>query len=303
MQAMHGHPSAQDGAAGLAIRGLPADLGGRLLIALTLTAFAVLFLDPMRGIGVAWWTDPEAGHGLLLAPVAVWLAYRAGLRVDAAPNVALGSLVVGLGVMLRVVSALAAEAFGGRLGLLTCLAGLVVAAWGVRQLLAWWLPATLLALAVPLPEILIGSLALPLQFEASRLGAAMLELRGIPVRLDGNVIRLPGRELFVTEACSGLRSLTALLSLGVLLGGLWLRRPAMRIALLLLTLPIAVALNGVRVFLTGFLALFVSPAMAEGFLHLTQGWLMFVVAFGILAALAGAFAWLERRLTRRAAHA
>ena len=43
------------------------------------------------------------------------------------------------------------------------------------------------------------------------MGAALLEMRNVPVLLTGNVIRLPGQELFVTEACSGLRSLTALI--------------------------------------------------------------------------------------------
>jgi exosortase len=275
--------------------GVTRDRGVAALVGVTALAFVVLFSDPMRSIGAAWWSDPEAGHGLLLAPVACWLAYRAGVLPVAEPKVMLGSSLVAVGVMVRIVSALAAEAFGGRLALLLVLAGLVVAAWGTRQLMAWWLPAVLLSLAMPLPEIVVASLALPLQFEASRLGAALLETRGIPVRLDGNVIRLPGRELFVTEACSGLRSLTALLSLGVLLGGLRLRRPVMRVVLVVLTLPIAVAINGIRVFLTGFLALFVNPSSAEGFTHLTQGWLMFVVAFALLAGVASLLSRLENR--------
>ena len=269
--------------------------GPGMVAAVTTLAFLLLFLDPMRSVGAAWWNDPESGHGLLLAPLACWLAYRSGVLAVSTPQIVSGSVMVAAGVALRIVSALAAEAFGGRLAMLMVLAGLVVATWGARQLMAWWLSVVLLALAMPLPEIVIGSLALPLQFEASRLGAALLETRGIPVRLDGNVIRLPGHELFVTEACSGLRSLTALLSLGVLLGGLWLRRPAMRVVLVVLTLPIAVAINGVRVFLTGFLVLFVSPGSAEGFTHLTEGWLMFVVAFALLAALALLLSRLERR--------
>jgi exosortase len=113
-------------------------------------------------------------------------------------------------------------------------------------------------------------------------------MRNIPVRLTGNVIRLPGQELFVTEACSGLRSLTALLSLGVLLGALVLRSPILRVLLLLLAIPIAVVINGVRVFLTGFLVYFVDPALGKGFMHSTEGWLLFLVSFGSL----GAVAWL-----------
>lgn len=266
-------------------------------IALTLASFVALFAEPIGGMARAWWSDPEAGHGLLLAPLACWLAYRQGLLPGAEESgqPVIGSLLLASGVLVRVVAALAAEAFGGRVALLLGIIGLIVFAWGTRQVLAWWLPTVVFALSVPLPEIVVGSLALPLQFQASKLGAMLLELRGVPVRLDGNVIRLPGRELFVTEACSGLRSLTALLSLGVLLGGLWLRRPWARITLVLLSLPIAVAINGVRVFLTGFLALFVSPRLAEGFTHLTEGWLMFIVAFVLL----GGTAWLLSRVEAR----
>ena len=112
--------------------------------------------------------------------------------------------------------------------------------------------------------------------------------RQVPLRLSGNVLQLPGRTLFVTEACSGLRSLTALLALGVLIAGLWLRLPVLRVLLVLLAIPIAVLLNGVRVFLTGFLVHFVDPRMGDGFMHMTEGWVMFVIAFALL----GGIAWL-----------
>ena len=121
--------------------------------------------------------------------------------------------------------------------------------------------------------------------------------------LDGNVIRLPGHDLFVTEACSGLRSLTALLSLGVLLGGILLRHPASRVAIVLLAIPIGVVINGVRVFVTGFLVLFVNPRLAEGFSHITEGWLMFLVALAMLGGISWIAMALERRFMRVAADA
>jgi exosortase len=163
------------------------------------------------------------------------------------------------------------------------LAALTVYHFGFRQVLHWWLPFTLIALSVPLPEVVTQQLALPLQFRASRMGAALMESRHVPVRLSGNIIRIPGRELFVAEACSGLRSLTALLSLGVLMGGLMLRYPLSRMFLVALAIPVAIVINGVRVFLTGFLMYFVSPAMGDGFMHSTEGWLLFLVSFASLA--------------------
>jgi exosortase len=261
----------------------------------TAVLYAALFWGPFASTASAWWNDPDSSHGLLLAPLSVWLAWRAGRANDSTAQPALGIAFIVVAVVLRYVAALAAEQFVGRGAMLLALGGIVTWGWGLRQLLHWWLPVLLLGLSMPLPEIVLGTLALPLQFQASKLGAALLSTRGIPVHLDGNVIRLPGHDLFVTEACSGLRSLTALLSLGVLLGGLVLRHPASRIAIVLLSIPVAVLINGVRVFGTGFLVAFVDPKLAEGFSHITEGWLLFLVAFGVL----GAITWGALRLEAR----
>ena len=262
----------------------------------TAATFLLLFWRPLVLLGADWWNDPEAGHGLLLAPLALWLAWRRGL-VAPAPERAAGLALLVAAVLLRYVSELAAELFTMRASMLLALVGLLLFFRGWRQILAWWLPLALLALSIPLPDVILGALAHPLQLVASRLGAAMLEARHVPVMLSGNIIHLPGRDLFVTEACSGLRSLTALLALGVLVAGTALRHPASRAILLACAIPIAVLVNGARVFVTGFVVFFVSPAAGEGILHLTEGWLMFLGAFGVLALLAWAGSRLERRLS------
>jgi exosortase len=281
----------------------PPNVRDLLPAALATVAALVLFARPAMLLGRDWWNDPEAGHGLLLAPLAVWLAWRRGLAPDRAPSPILGSTLLLSAVVLRYLGGMAAELFTMRFSIVLALAGAVVFAWGLGQLRRWWLPAALLALSVPLPTLVTNALALPLQFKASSMGAALLEWRHVPVRLAGNVINIPGRQLFVTEACSGLRSLTALLSLGVLIGGLWLRTVPTRILLILLAIPVAIAVNAVRVFLTGFLVFFVDPKLGEGFMHLTEGWLLFVVAFTILGGVAWIASSLEQRFLRRAAHA
>lgn len=271
---------------------------------LTAAAFALLFYEPAATLFRDWLNLPEASHGLLLAPVSVWLAWRRGIRPDAAPDRVSGLLLLGFAVLVRYLSALAAEPFTMAGSMILALLALVVYNFGFRQILSWWLPVLLLCLCVPLPELIVQAIALPLQFRASRMGAALLQMRNVPVLLAGNVIRLPGQELFVTEACSGLRSLTALISLGVLLGGIVLRTPLARVLIIALAIPIAIVINGVRVFLTGFLVYFVSPALGQGFMHLTEGWLLFLVSFGSLALLAWAASLGERFwFARRASHA
>ncbi len=204
----------------------------------------------------------------------------------AQPNPLAGITLLIVAIVVRTASGLAAELFTMRGSVVIALAGITVYEFGMKQLLRWWLPFALVCLSIPLPEIITQALALPLQFKASRMGAALLHMRNVPVRLAGNVIQLPGRELFVTEACSGLRSLTALLSMAVLLGALILKRPVTRIVLLLLAVPVAIVINGIRVFLTGFFVYYVSPAWGEGFMHLTEGWLLFLVSLSVLAGMA-----------------
>ena len=259
---------------------------------LTGLAFLVLYWQPMTTLAGDWWNDPEAGHGLLLFPLSIWLAWRRGLVKDAQGQPVLGLALLAAAVVMRYLSGLAAELFTMRASMLGGALALIVFAYGLRQLLHWWLPILLIALSVPIPDVLIGSLALPLQLKASNWGAALLQMRHVPVEVTGNVIHLPGRDLFVTEACSGLRSLTALLSLGLLIGGLWLHSPWWRAALVVLTIPVAMVLNGLRIFLTGFLVYFVDPKLGEGFMHYSEGWVIFIVAFGIL----GAMAWIITRI-------
>jgi len=270
-----------------------------LAYALTAIAFAVLFAKPMAMLVSDWWNNPEAGHGLLLFPVAIWLAWKTGIRAESRPSFGLGLLILIAGVLLRAVSDLAAERYTMRLAMVFALAGLVILYWGVKQLLAWWLPFLLLTLSIPLPELITSALALPLQFRASKLGAALLEWRHVPVRLTGNILEIPGHRLFVTEACSGLRSLTALMSVAVLTAGLWLRAPLMRILLVATAIPVAILINGVRVFLTGFLVFFVDPKLGEGFLHLTEGWLLFLVSLLVVGAVTLVFRLAERIWGRR----
>ncbi|NIN10578.1 MAG: hypothetical protein GTN62_00450, partial [Gemmatimonadales bacterium] len=136
-----------------------------------------------------------------MAPIALVLLWRRGRVADAKGQPYLGLLLLTGATLLRHISGLAAELFTLRMSMLGAAAALVVFGLGTRQLLHWWLPVLLLALSVPIPDVVLGTLALPLQLKASQMGAALLEARHVPVQLSGNIIHLPGRSLFVTEAC------------------------------------------------------------------------------------------------------
>lgn len=258
--------------------------------------FLACFAPVIVGLVEAWLSLPDAAHGILIAPVAVWLAWRAGPLENAQPARWLGGSIVLFAVVANLFGRVAGVETIPRVAFLLGLVGLTIWFAGWRQIVAWWLPFLLMALTIPLPESIIASLTLPLQGVAAKMGAAMLSWRHIPVLLSGNVIRLPGHTLFVSEACSGLRSLTALLSMAILVGALFLKYPISRILMVALAVVLAVVVNGVRIFMTGFLVFFVDPKLGEGFMHLTEGYLLFLISLAILALLTWGFLKVERRV-------
>jgi exosortase len=130
---------------------------------------------------------------------------------------------------------------------------------------------------VPIPAVLYNQITFPLQLFASQVAATTLEIIGIPVLRDGNVLELPSQKLSVVEACSGIRSLLSLSFLSLVYGYFFEASSRMRAALLILTIPIAILANAGRVTLAGILSEY-NPEMARGFMHTAQGWVIFMVA-------------------------
>ena len=104
---------------------------------------------------------------------------------------------------------------------------------------------------------------------------------GVPVLCEGNKMTLPGGlQMFVAEACSGMRQLTGFLALTAAVA-YWTKRPPWYRALIVMSaLPIALSANIARVMLTGYIMHFVNPQFALGTYHTLEGLLM--MAFGLL---------------------
>jgi exosortase len=109
----------------------------------------------------------------------------------------------------------------------------------------------------------------------------------IPALREGNIIHLPETTLFVAEACSGLRSLMALITLGVVFAYFFRKSWGERIIIVASTIPIAIIVNSMRVALTGILTYRFGEKAAEGAIHEFQGLITFGAAFVLLLVLAG----------------
>jgi len=152
---------------------------------------------------------------------------------------------------------------------------------GSTALKRYWFAFFFLVFMVPLPIALYSKIASPLQLFASRVASALMNASGLPVLCEGNRMTLPGGlQMFVAEACSGMRQLTGFLALTTAVA-YWTTRPCWyRIVIVISALPIALSANIARVMLTGYIMHFVNPQFAMGTYHTLEGLLM--MAFGLL---------------------
>jgi exosortase len=174
-----------------------------------------------------------------------------------------------------------AEFFLMRLSFVVLLLGTAATFWGWRRLRTLALPFLLLATMVPLPALFYNAAATPLQLFASSIATEIAQTIGVTVYRDGNIIHLANISLGVEEACSGLNSLTALFVGAILVGYVNCRRNLTRLLLVLLSVPIAIAMNVLRVAGTAVIADY-HEEFAMGFYHAFSGWVVFLLGFGTL---------------------
>ena len=265
-------------------------LKGGFVAALT----AALYADVVPGMVSIWWNDPGYSHGLLIPPLALYIAWMQRPEILATParGDARGLWLTGLACLLYIVGRLGAEFFLTRVSLVVLIAGLIWTFWGCPRLRKLGFPFFLLLTMVPLPAILYNRLAAPLQLFASTVSTGSLQAAGIPVFRDGNIIHLAQNTLGIAEACSGLRSLLSLAVLALVMGYVWFSHVSLRVVLLALAVPIAIGVNVLRIVGTALVSER-SPALAEGFYHTFSGWLVFLAGFGLLFLTAKGLALLE----------
>jgi exosortase len=253
-------------------------------VAAATVAFLVCYWTVIGKLLHDWAHDDNYSHGFLIVPLAAYFAWERRDRLTAARRrPSLWGLVVIAGSLgLLIAGTLGAELFLTRISIIFLLAGAVLFVGGTQPLRVLAFPIAFLLLMVPPPAIIFNQIAFPLQLLASRFGEATLQALSIPVLREGNVIILANTTLEVAEACSGIRSLISLLTLGIVYGYFADSRLAIRTIIALSTIPIAIVANGLRVAGTGVAAHYYGQEAAQGFFHTFSGWLVFIAAFALL---------------------
>lgn len=249
----------------------------------------LLYSGIVRDLIWQWWDDANYSHGFLVPLVSGFLIWQRRGRLATLERQGswLGLPVLLGGIAALVLGDFGAELFLTRSSLLVIVAGLILFHLGWQIFRAVAFPLAFLFFMIPLPATLFYTLTFPLQALAARNAASTLDLLGVPVLLDGNVIHLSQISLGVSEACSGIRSLMSLLALAVAWASLALPGRWARVALVASAVPITIVANVGRVVATGLIGQWWGVQYAQGFFHTFSGFVIFLFAFVCLLGVHG----------------
>jgi exosortase A len=237
-----------------------------------------------------WWNIDTYNHLLLVPFITAWLV---ALKEDELAQMAPRPFVPGLALIAGgLILCMAGRAAGinliAHVGAVGVLQAAAVTVLGLRVSLLLALPIAFVTVLVPFGDEIVP----PLQFITADIAVALTHWSGVPAQIDGIYIDTPAGLFIVAEACSGVKFLIAMVTLGVLLAFTRFERWSRRVAFLAACVVVPILANGVRAWATIYIAQYIGAEKAGGFDHIVYGWVFFaIVVAGMLAC---AWRWFER---------
>ncbi|GAO34667.1 EpsI family protein [Sulfuricella sp. T08] len=231
-----------------------------------------------------WFEKEEYSHGVMIPFISAFLIWQ---KKNVLERIAFSGSWAGVavtfsGVAIIMLGNIAAITIIMQYGFVIALAGLAFAYMGWRGFKEVYVPFLLLFFMIPLPAVIFQGISESLQLISSSLGVWVIRLFNISVYLEGNVIDLGTLKLQVVEACSGLRYLFPLMTLGFIAAYFYKVAFWKRAFVFLSSIPVTVLMNSFRIGMIGVLVEYWGQSMAEGFLHDFEGWVVFMASTGIL---------------------
>lgn len=224
------------------------------------------------------WKNANYDHGVFIMPISLFLIYqkRAVLQSDLTLKMSgvfglMASFLIYLYSFYNDFLFLQVISF---IGLVSSLAFLNLKSVSFKEIV---FPLAYLIFMVPPPRLLIDSLTIPLKEISAYGGYLLLKLFQIPARVEGMILDVAGNQLFITDACSGYRSMVTLLALGAVYAYSQKLETSKKWLIFLMVIPFGIIGNILRIAFTGFISLKFGLKYAEGFFHETSSVVVFAV--------------------------
>ena len=231
----------------------------------------LLWLPEGKALWTTWNGDETLSHGPLIPLIAAALLFMRRGKIGLFTTSSLaGGFWLLISALCYVGSVWADVAFIRLLCLILMLAGVFLFLGGWKTLQAVAGALGLLIFMIPWPMTFVEHLAFPLQITSSSYAALLAGLCGVPVVRDGVYLSVvpdptakPIYSMIVAQRCSGLTSLTVLLTLAYIVAYFTPLKPVWRMLLVALVVPLTLFTNSLRLTIILLAGNYHSPAMAS----------------------------------------
>ena len=244
---------------------------------------SIAYIPTFRWMWARWFAgESYYGHGILIPAISFYFAWqrRDLLKKARISGEISGLIFIAVGLFIHIACALLRVYFISGFSFVFVLYGLILFFFGKEMTRALIFPIFFLLAMIPLPLVLIGNLTVKLKLFAAQCATFTLNRIGFPSMLDGSIIRMPNSFIMIGAPCSGLRSLIALLTLGLVFSFSMKVSYLKKGLILLVTVPIALISNILRIVMLSVVNDLYGKEVALGFFHDFAGFLVF--AFGFL---------------------
>lgn len=256
------------------LRQLQALPGAYRLCLLMVLAVCAVYADTLSTMVSIWSNSGTFTHGFAVPLVCAWLIYQKKHRLIDLPTAPahwplIALLLCGVAWLLGVVGEADSVSQFACVGMMILMVPALLGGPVAREL-AFPL-GFLFVFAVPAGEFLI-----PWLMETTANFAVLgLNLSGVPVFREGQLLIIPSGHWSVVEACSGIRYLIASLMVGTLYAYLNYYSLRRRLYFVLFAAVTPIVANWIRAYLVILIGHLSSNRLATGVDHLIYGWIFF----------------------------
>jgi exosortase len=250
----------------------------------------LLFSKMLAGVVAYALGNDSSSHILIVPFVSLYIFLMEGRRIFSVieSSVGWGTVTTSVGAVLWIVSKnlrwLTANEFlsAAMLSLVLIWIGGFLLCYGLVAFQSGIFPLLFLLLMVPLPDPLLDRTIYLLQQGSTWITYGLFKMVGVPVLRQGFLLSVPGVRIEVAKECSSIRSSIALFITCLVAAHFYLRTWWKTLLFVMLSLPLAVIKNGIRIATLTLLSIYVDPSFLKGNLHREGGFVFFMMALLIM---------------------
>jgi exosortase len=271
----------------------------RVWLVAVLVLVAVTYAPTFRYLWQKWMEEAQYSLAFLVPAVTGYFTWRKWPEVKSLERRSSGwglTLIV-FALLLHLAGVVLDVSGPSSVSLVIAVIGGCLYFHGVALVKTLGFPLAYLVFMIPVPGGLLDRVGLPMQLGAAGASASLLSLAGLEVVRSGVLLTVEGNSFEVAQACSGMSSLVALIGVTAVFAYLTKLKAWQKWFLFLLSLPVALAANVVRITTIGLVGYQWGQRAAMDIYHDWSSPILFLVAVSALVVMNRGFECINARRT------